>query len=352
MIAAAIEVKAGRFKYHVGEDKDHFFAWRDARPDEDSLTGHVGVKQDDVKKLREQGVEVFCQPALKSCSNCSNCYRLFESDSDEGLDVPGLRSRPVMELTMDGTYSPRLLCTNKLQIMDIDAADYVNELSRIDNSGYTNRKGWRRKVGDNQVVVNRFRYGTEKLLVSQRWEGDEESGEPVKEFVSEEYEGSEDVVVSFDDLVALRLESEADECPMWTRVERDYAYYEWAKVDKCAILGLNKDGHWELLTKDKDVKKAGKNWKFAIRYHGIELSYVKKTVLEKQLDFLNELDKGLDTSKLDEILAKFENEKPEPFVRDRWLVAGNSVAVAVWPEKEDDPLRERLSGILVNLASL
>jgi hypothetical protein len=358
MLNAAIEVKAGRFQFHVGDDMDHFFAWRELPPDQIGEDGRstCGVRREDVEKLREQGIEVRTQPALKSCANCSNCYRMFEADDDSGFDVPGLRSRPVSELAAEGSAFPRLVCMDHLQFMDIDAVDYVNKLSQIDNTGYTNRNGWRQKVGQFEVVVDKFQYGKAKTLISQRWEGEEEDGEPIKEYAEEEYEGVNKVVLTMDELIALRLEAEADFCPMWTRVEQSYGYYEWAKVDKTAVFAMAENG-WEFCKDNKAVKRAGKNWKFAVRYHGIELSYLKKSPLERQHDFLNDFDSWIhsdvdlkDSAGIEKMLAGFEAEKPDKAVRDQWLVATTQFVNEVWPlTAEDTILKSRLENLVGNL---
>ena len=345
MISASVQVKHGTFKYSTPCNEDHFFAWRDVKDDEMTASGYVGVRKEDVAKLRDNGVAVYTGTSIKSCSNCSNCFSLYEDDTTQGI-VPGLPSRPVSDLTDEGPYAPHMVCLAKLEALDVDIADYVNDLSRSDYSDYTNRYGYRELVGDYEVVVDKFQYGVAKSLVSQHWDDDTE--EPVKEYVKEGYEHVERAKMSLNDLVAQRLESVADDCPMWTKSDRAYGFYESAKPEKCAVYAY-RDGKWVFCTTNKEVKRAGRDNKFLIRCQGIELEYFKKSALERQRDFLDEFSTkagAIDHEFIVKAVKRFEKESPDNSLKDEWVNALSDFIDVAWPMIDNEPdLQNRIAAV-------
>lgn len=356
ILTAMIDAKAGRFKYAVDQETDHFFAYRKVLPGEETASGYKGIRHEDVEKLRDQGIKVYTRPSIKSCSNCSNCVRLWEDDSDED-GVPGLPSRPVSELVAEGPVQPCSLCLSRKEFVDIDAADYINEISKEDRDSYVSN-GIRRKARYDQVVIDRYVYGSRDVLVSQHWEGDEEDGEPVKEYIEEDYDDVLQVAMSYEEIRAMRMATIAEECPMWTKVDKDYGYYEWPKPEKVALLSYN-DGEWIFCDTDKKVKTAGKQNKLVGRFHGIEATYFKKSPLERQHDFLGEVSRwylaGADLSDkklINKFMNTFLSEDPVKSLKEEWikaaalLCAGLRVAIDT-----DESLKASVKTLVAKLLS-
>jgi hypothetical protein len=358
MIEAAIEAKAGRFKYHVGTDDDYFYAFRRLGPDEEQTeSGFIGVKKDKIESLRAQGFNVQTRTSIKSCTNCSNCYYLQQDDA--GYGVPTV---PVSELVANGPCSPRRMCMVHKEMLDVEACDKVNHMSLEEPELYS-QNGYRIPVRYDEVVIESFQYGERKNLVKswlEESEEEDEDAEPQREYEIEEYEGSFSTKISHNDLIGLMLQDRAENCPMWTRVDSKHGYYENAKVDKAAVFGL-KDGCWEYLDNNKAIRKAGKNWKVQIRYQGLELTYNKPTPLERQWAFLDEFDNWIvkdinlenDLEMIEKSLKMFEKETPDPSIRDRWLLAANTFVKEVWPLTADETLpKSRLEALLGKLLTL
>lgn len=360
MIMAAIEVKAGRFKYHTPSQDDYFYAFRRLNPDEEQTeSGFVGVKKEKVEPLRAQGFKVQTKTSIKSCSNCSNCFWIPQNDAGYGLP-----SISIGELRDYGPQSPRRMCMVHKEILDVEACDEVNDMSVGDYTDLVSQNGYRIPVGANEVAIQSFQYGERKNIVKSWLEDSEEDedAEPKREYETEEYEGSFRTKITHDDMIALLLQDRAENCAMWTRANPKDGFYESAKVDKAGVFGLA-DGEWEFLPTDKAARKAGKDFKFAIRYHGIELTYVKKSPLERQWEFLDEFDEwvnglvdfavNFDMENVEKMLVKFETEKPAKTIRDRWLLSANTFVKEVWPLAANDVIpKERLEALLGKLVTL
>jgi hypothetical protein len=206
-------------------------------------------------------------------------------------------------------------------------------------------------VSQNEVVVNKFVRGPRKVLVSQTLNGEGEDAMLEKVYEEIDVEGSERTKMSAQDLVAELMTDTASECPMYTRYDKRSNFYARLDTTRCAVLRL--DGKvWEWCPDDATAKKAGKAWKFAIRAQGLQVSYIKKTPLEKQRDFLKKFDNWvlggcpLDTDDAGDFLNKFESEEPKKSVTDQWHSAANKLIVELRPfVDQDEGLGERLDAL-------
>ena len=323
MLSAMVDVKAGRFKYSTGSESDYYFAYRKIRDKEDTPSGYVGVAHGEIEKLRKNGIKVYIRPSAKSCANCSNCLRLVEED-DSGIinDLTSLASRPVSALIDEGPVQPDRLCLARLEMVDIEATDYINDISKEDRSEYYTSQGYKRLARPDEVVISKFQYGTRNIVTGSHEEKDEDGDiVEVKDFTEDDFEGVEEVAVDFNELKSMRMEAIADECPFWTKVDKNYGYYEWPKPDKTAIFYAGKN-EWEICETNKQVRKAGREFKFSARYHGIEATYWKKSPLERQRDFLKKVENWIDnpteTDDTEKWVKRFNEEKPVESLASRW----------------------------------
>lgn len=356
VLTAMIDAKAGTFKYATDQDEDHYFAYRKVREGEETASGYKGVRYSEVEKLREEGVKVYTRPAVKSCSNCSNCVRLWESDDEED-GVPGLPSRPVSKLVEEGPVEPCHVCLAQKKFVDIDAADYINEITREDNDSYITSNGYRRKVRYDEVVIDRYIYGSRDVLVSQRWEGDDEDGEPIKEYVEEDYDDVTQVAMKYEDVRTMRMAAIADECPMWIKMDKATSFYEWPEAGNVAIYGYE-DDCWTLLDTDAKVKTFAKELKIMARCHSIEATYFKKSPLERQYDFLREFDAWVisgdmsDKEKINGLIKTFYDEQPVKGVKNDWIAKATVLCTKLQEvAKTDDVIKGNVRALIAKLLS-
>ena len=325
LLSAAVLVKAGKFKYNTGSEYDHFYAYRKAVEGEEANTpsGNIGVRPQDVEKLRAAGHEVEVRQSLKSCANCSNCKRLAEDDnSDVVNDFTTLASRPVSALLDEGPVQPDRVCLVRLKMMDVEASEFINEWSKEDRQTYYTKEGYKRYLKYDEMLIPKYVYGKRDIIIGSHEEEDEDGDVmEVKDYAKEEYEGVEEIAISFDKAKAMRMEADADNCPFWTKADSDTKFYEWPKADKTAVL-FPGETEWEICETNKQARKAGKGFKFALRYHGLEATYWKKSPLERQLDFLKEVENWIDnpteTDDTEKWVKRFNEEKPVESLASRW----------------------------------